>query len=179
MFWGDPDRGSPPQGASSPAQKDTELLFSSITLSAQNHPSSSAHLTPTCMRFPTSLSTCQLGLLPPMHPWSHPRAAPHILDCHIPAPKTSASSLELVCLSQEVDKPRRHENQDFFDLPSTLVHSSDTCRSYDTAIRPFTHPCSETLNQQETVQLLCELSAFAHLNSNICMRFKYCIQWIR
>lgn len=171
MFWRDPERGSPPQGASSPAQ-DTELLVSSITLLI-SPPNSHLHAVP------PSLPTSQLGLLPPMRPRSQPRAAPHILDCHIPAPETSASSLEPVCLSQAADMPKRHESQDCFYLPFTLVHGSDTCHSYDTAIRPFTHPCSEKLKQQETVQLLCELTAFAHLNSNICMRFRYSIQQIQ
>lgn len=98
---------------------DTEVLISSITLSAQNHPSSSAHLIPTCVRLPPSLPTCRVGPLPPRHPWSQPTATTHILDCHIldchiSAPQASASSLELLCLSRAVDKVKKHENQDCF-----------------------------------------------------------------
>lgn len=62
---------------------------------------------------------------------SHP-----VLDSHIPASQTSASSLKPVCLSQAVDEPKRHENQDCFYLLSTSVRTTDTCHLYDAAIHP-------------------------------------------
>lgn len=89
-------------------------------------PLSLAHLIPTCMRLPPSFPMCWVGLLPPMHPWSQPTATTHILDwhildCHISAPQASASSLELLCLSQAVDTVKRHENQDcFHNISPTL-----------------------------------------------------------
>lgn len=96
----------------------------------------------------TLCSLPKQGSFPPLHPWSQPRAAP-IVDGHIPA-SDFCLLLELVCLSQAADEPKRHENQD----------------------------CFYYINQQDVVQLLCQLTAFAHLTSNICMRFRYCVQWI-